>query len=325
MLFAVMLLAGLANAARYCFEVNEQLPENLVLPECTKPCLGTDTSVLDGVCADNLKDICGLDGGVASYFRVYTACLSRECSAIADRKEFVKIFQTQCGWYPDITDTQARYFGDWKIYLVDGRSTHSQASSTVIQRITSFVTVTSPSTSDAESTSTKIESNTTSTSELFLEPSFTTQTAPATTADTSTSIQDDESSPTLHTSAFSASSSSASSLPLAQDEPQSALSTPAIAGVAIGGILAFALICGIVFFFMRRCKHDSRPLSPPVYEPSNGKMAREKAGLDEPYSSVGVGGPVGFAELDGRSPASPVVEPVHLSMSKRRVTVAQNF
>jgi hypothetical protein len=132
--------------------------------------------------------------------------------------------------------------------------------------------------------------------------------------------------PSSHTMTFNISRSSASSLPLAQDESKSALSTSAIAGVAVGGILALALIGGIVFFLLSRRKRNSRPLSPHVYAPDSGKMAREKAGLDEPYSGVGVGGPVGFAELDGASPVSPVMEaPVYLSASQRQARVAQNF
>lgn len=78
-------------------------------------------------------------------------------------------------------------------------------------------------------------------------------------------------------------------------------------------------------FLLRRRKRNPRPLSRPIYEPGNGRIVREKAGLDEQYSGVGVGGPIGVAELDDGSLVSPVMEPVHLSMSERRARVTQNF
>lgn len=133
-------------------------------------------------------------------------------------------------------------------------------------------------------------------------------------------------SPTTQTIATSGMPSSTTSLALVQAESQSALSTSAIAGVAVGGILALSLTGGGVFFLLRRRKGYPRASSPPIYEPDNDKLAREKAGLDEPYSGVGVGGPVGFAELDGSAPVSPVMEqPVYLSASQRQARVAQNF
>lgn len=79
-------------------------------------------------------------------------------------------------------------------------------------------------------------------------------------------------------------------------------------------------------FLLRRRRRYPRASSLPNYEPDNGKLAREKAGLDKPYSGVGVGGPVGFAELNGSAPVSPVMDPpMHLSASQRQARVAQNF
>ena len=113
---------------------------------------------------------------------------------------------------------------------------------------------------------------------------------------------------------------------LAQAEPQHTLSTSAIVGVAVGGILALSLFGGGVFFLLRRRRRYPRAVSPPIYEPDNGKLAREKTGLNEPYSGVGVGGPVGCVELDGSAPVSPVMEqPVHMSASQRQARAAQNF
>jgi hypothetical protein len=145
----------------------------------------------------------------------------------------------------------------------------------------------------------------------------------ATPAGSSTSLVDDEASSALGTIATTTAHSAAPSLAVAQAISQPALSRSAIAGVAVGGILALSLIGGGVFFLMRR--HGRYP-PPPFYEPDKGKFARERAGLDEPYSSVGVGGAVEFAELDGSAPVSPVMEPpVHLSASQRQARVAQNF
>ncbi|KAF3045802.1 hypothetical protein E8E11_008700 [Didymella keratinophila] len=141
----------------------------------------------------------------------------------------------------------------------------------------------------------------------------------------STSFQDDTTSSPLETNTTIVRSAAPSSV-LVQVRPQPVLSTSAIAGVAIGGILALSLIGGGMFFLLRRRRRYSRASSPPVHEPDIGKLAREKAGLDEPYSGIGVGGPVGFAELDGSAPVSPVMEPlVHLSASQRQARVAQNF
>jgi hypothetical protein len=148
----------------------------------------------------------------------------------------------------------------------------------------------------------------------------------ATPAGSSTSLVDDEASSALGTIATTTAHSAAPSLAVAQAISQPALSTSAIAGVAVGGILALSLIGGGVFFLMRRHGRYPRASSPPFYEPDKGKFARERAGLDEPYSSVGVGGAVEFAELDGSAPVSPVMEPpVHLSASQRQARVAQNF
>ncbi|KAJ4367966.1 hypothetical protein N0V86_009807 [Didymella sp. IMI 355093] len=289
-------------------------------------CLATDTSVLDGVCADNIKGMCELDGGVASFFRVYTACLSRECLLTFDRQHLVAIFRWYSGWALNISESEARCFGEWREYVYDRRSTTSQASSTIAQLVTLFVTVLSPTTSDVESTSIRIESTVGSNSEVSAEPPSTTQTSAITPADGTTSIQDNDFSSASQTMTSSISRSSTSSLPLAQDESKPALSTSAIAGVAVGSILSLALIGGIAFFLLSRRKRNSRPSSPPVYALDSGKMPREKAGLDEPYSGVGVGGPVGFAELDGASPVNPVMEPlVYLSASQRQARVAQNF
>ena len=40
----------------------------------------------------------------------------------------MEVFQEQCGWSSNINDTQARYFGEWAIYLYDAKSTTSEVS-----------------------------------------------------------------------------------------------------------------------------------------------------------------------------------------------------
>ncbi|KAF3035709.1 hypothetical protein E8E12_007227 [Didymella heteroderae] len=261
----MFLLVELATAARYCVEANPPIPAYIPgqwsLPECTTKYLSTNTSVLDGVCAENLPGICKLDGGVASFFRVYNACLSRECGLTWERQHFVHTFQYYCGWLPTITLTQAGYFGQWNAYLFNTSTSTSQVSSpsiavlcpiltharqtpsTVIQQVTSFVTLLSPSTSDAISTSTRIDT-VVSSLEVSAETSSTTQPSAAASADSSTSLQDDRTSSALGTGTANIARSSAPSLPLAQDKPEPALSTSAISGVAIGGILALSLIGG---------------------------------------------------------------------------------
>jgi hypothetical protein len=177
-----------------------------------------------------------------------------------------------------------------------------------------FVTLSSSTTSDALSTN------------LSADPSSTTSTVAVPSADGSTSLQDEVTSSTRRSRTTTVMLSAVASEALARAEQQLTLSTSAIAGVAVGGILALSLIGGGVFFVLRRRSRYPRALSPPIYEPDNGKLAREKAGLGEPYSGVGVGGPVGFAELDGSAPVSPVMEPpVHLNASQRQARVAQNF
>lgn len=48
-------------------------------------CLLGDNAHLEGICADNPKGFCQLDGGVASYFRVFTGCLSKCCPSDDER------------------------------------------------------------------------------------------------------------------------------------------------------------------------------------------------------------------------------------------------
>lgn len=158
---------------------------------------------------------------------------------------------------------------------------------------------------------------------MLLSTPTTIHASPVTSADISTSVQDDNTSSTPQRRTSATPRSSASSLLAAQDEPQPALSTSAIAGIAVGSLLALTLV-GVVVSLLRRRKRNPHPLSQPIYEPGNSRIVREKAGLNEQYSDVGVGGPVGVAELDGGSPMSPVMEPVHLSISERRTRVAQN-
>ena len=135
---------------------------------------------------------------------------------------------------------------------------------------------------------------------------------------------------TFRTTTFITVYNTASPARVNQDHSEPAISTAAIAGTAVGGTLLFALACGAVLFLLRRRKPKQptspRSMSPPIYESGSDKFAREKAslknqGLEEPYSEVGVGAPVGRAELDGGSPVSPI----YMSVGGRNASVAQNF
>lgn len=112
-----------------------------------------------------------------------------------------------------------------------------------------------------------------------MSPEPATKTSLAASGADSTSFQADVTSPTMQTTATSGMPSSPTSLALVQAESQPALSTSAIAGKAVGGILALSLIGGGVFFLLRRRKRYPRASSPPIYEPDNDKLAREKAGF----------------------------------------------
>lgn len=77
-------------------------------------------------------------------------------------------------------------------------------------------------------------------------------------------------------------------------------------------------VIGVAFFVIRRKRGQSeaqpRSMSLPNYEPEHGKVVVEKAGLEgqaleHRLPEVGVGAPVGYAELVG-SPVSPMREPV---------------
>jgi hypothetical protein len=102
MLFAMFLLAGLATAVRYDIEAPPRLshgdPNPVSQPVCTVSVKGAKAWAMltrpDGVClhrylcaqcANNLGGICDLDGGVASFFRIYAACLSRKCRSTQER------------------------------------------------------------------------------------------------------------------------------------------------------------------------------------------------------------------------------------------------
>ncbi|KAH6644430.1 hypothetical protein C7974DRAFT_408111 [Boeremia exigua] len=341
MLLAAVFLVGLATAARYCYEA----PTKLALPSCTTACLGTDTSVLDGVCADNLKGICELDGGVASFFRVYSKCLTQHCQDQTPRADFVQAFQYQCGWYDSITDVQARYFGEWQIYLHPS-DLNPQRSSTVTQRVTSFVTITSSSASKTVSTVTLIGGPTAVSSKVSAEPSVSTLSTPPTTTsasaqtvtavgdETSSNVLDNGASSTLQISSSIYTRGPASPAPVHYKETESALSGTAIAGIAVGSTCFVAVSFGAIFLILRRRKRSQpggpRSMSPPIHERGGGKEPYEKAELAgqevEPRSPEAVvDAPVGRVELDAGSPVSPVWEPVHVSTSERRAKVAQNF
>lgn len=98
-----------------------------------------------------------------------------------------------------------------------------------------------------------------------------------------------------------------------------ALSIGAIIGVVIGGLVLLALIIGLAFFFLRRRKRSniSRPISPPSYDLTAGKVVYDKPELDGQaleyrYSAVDGGAtidqPMEYAELDAGSPTNPVRE-----------------
>ncbi|KAF1354142.1 hypothetical protein EJ07DRAFT_158758 [Lizonia empirigonia] len=302
MMIAAFFLLGLSAAARNCYEAS---PRSKWLDDitCVDECIMGDTGHLDGICADSLKAICQLDGAVASYFRVFTSCLSRYCPSDADRMNFVTAFRVECGFYNSSVESQAQLFGDWKRYFMEGPMI-SVDTQIVIPQVNL--------------------------------PPFTwpPSVATAITKDPVSTVLEDEKSSTRR-AGTPPSSGSLDSFPIStshSDEP--ALSPAAMTGTAVGGAVLLTLVVGFAFFVIRRRKRGQseaqpRSISPPNYEPEHGKVVVEKAelegqALEHRLPKVGVGAPVGYAELDG-SPVCPIRESVFLSANERNTRMATNF
>ncbi|KAF3011179.1 hypothetical protein E8E13_011566 [Curvularia kusanoi] len=338
MLLALLLLAGAASAKRFC--IASRSPPNL--PPCTDQCLAGDMDVVDGVCADNLKGICELDGGykggVWQFFENYSRCLDLLCTMEPDRK---MMFQKACGWDQNISDENASYFGEWQSYLQ--RPSAAEATVTMTGGGTDYSTAVSSATTNggdgpddySSAVSTELPLSTTApqtTTGFSQPPTKTTRytvyvSTTYVSATTKSTVVGYGTPANSQTSSTALSYSSGSSAPANHEK---SMSPAVIAGIAVASIAILGSFVVAAFFLSRRFqrRHHGRSAETPpplVHEPDKGRHPHEKAELDAKHSEVGFGAPVGHAELDGGSPVNPIYEPVHVRASERRARIAQNF